>query len=866
MGLLRKTAVAASISTSLLAFILATPDVRAQAPLTQVYHLPAQSLASSLRAVAQASGRTIGVLPRLVAGRQAPALNGSYSPEAAVAALLAGSGLHIRAVESGLVVDADERVSVSGSSDPHAPDPATDPGIVVTGSRIRGAPIASPIIVLDHASMDDRGQTTLGDVMRGLPQDFGGGQNPGVALSVPAAGGINIAGASTANLRGLGSDATLTLLNGHRLTYNATRQGIDLSSIPFGMVDRVEVVADGASALYGSDAVAGVVNVILKRDYEGLQVSTNLGGATDGGDFSQQYGVVTGHRWSTGGFVAAYEYGQNSDIFSQQRSFTAARPNIVIYPAMHHHAAAFSAHQALTDTLTFEVDALYNKRWTASGVTLSADGSWNEFRQETYSSSRSGAIAPSLKLRFGRDWHLALSGVYGTETVHSTNNLFTGSTLIGSYPACYCNDGKSVEFAADGPMFDLPAGPVKLAAGVGYRVNRMNFFQGADDSNNFVGSQSSTYAYGEISVPVVSSAQGVTAIDHLNLSGALRYERYPGIGSVATPKLGIIYAPVPDVSIKGSWGQSYRAPTLYQQHQGGYITAYTAASLGGTGFPADATALYVEGGNVNLKPERADSWAVTVDYTPHHIPGLRFEASYFSTIYKDRIVTPITYSTQALNTSAYAPWVNLAPTPAQIASATGNPATFTNYAGDTFDPSSVVAIIDNTNFNAGRQTIHGLDVLANYKTSLGRDAGALNLSANVAYLVSHQQLIAGGATTDLAGTLFNPPHWRGNASLGWGKGGFSLNTLTTVISGVTDARTTSPIRLGGMVMQDVTARYVFGGKNGPLHGLTVSLTVQNLFNDKPPVIATGAAYETPFDSTNYSAIGRTIGMGITKSW
>lgn len=823
------------------------------------YNLPAQDLGAALRQVGREAGTEVIFQAQTVEGKHVHALRGNFTVKRAVDDLLEGTELKAILQEGAiLIMGRSEGASNSVSS--------TSSDIVVTGSRIRGAPIASPIIVLGHKDMDERGQTTLGDVMRGLPQDFGGGQNPGVALSVPAAGGVNIAGASTANLRGLGSDATLTLLNGHRLAYNASRQGIDLSSVPFGMVDRIEVVADGASALYGSDAVAGVVNVILKRDYEGLQVSANLGGATDGGNFQQQYGVVTGRKWSNGGIFAAYEYGQNRDIFSQQRSFTSGRPNIIIYPAMHHHAAAISAHQALTDTLTFEVDALYNKRWTESGVTLSPDGSWYASRQETYSSSRSGAIAPSLKLQLGKNWRLALSGVYGTETVHDTNNLYTGSTLSGSYPSCYCNAGKSVELAADGRLLDLPGGPVKLAAGAGYRTNRMNFYAGPTATNNFIGSQSSTYVYGELSVPVVSPAQNIAWIDHLNLSGALRYERYPGIGSVATPKLGIIYAPIADISIKGSWGRSFRAPTLYQQHQGVYSGVYTAASRGGSGYSTTATALFVAGGNVNLKPERAESWAATLDFTPHQIPGLHLEGSYFSTIYKDRIVTPITYSTQALSTAAYAPWVDRSPTSSEISSIVGSSTSFTNYAGSTFNPSNVAAIIYNTNINAGRQTIHGLDMLVDYKTSLGQDAGNLRLSGNVAYLVSHQQLIAGAATTQLAGTLFNPPHWRGNASLSWGKGGFNLNTVTTVIGGVTDARTTTPIRLGGMVTQDVTARYAFAAGRGFLHGLAVSLTVQNLLNDKPPVIATSIYYETSFDSTNYSSIGRYIGMGVTKSW
>lgn len=864
MRFLRQAAVAASLSTSLISLVAAAPKAAAQTTHTSqqvhVYHLPVQSLTASLRAVALASGTSIAAPAKVVAGRQAPELSGSFTLEEALTVLLAGSGLHARSVGNGLIVEADP--SLSENVGPGQQDSE----ILVTGSRIRGAPVASPLIVIDHQTMDERGQTTLGDVMRSLPQDFGGGQNPGVATSVPAAGGINVAGASTANLRGLGSDATLTLLDGHRLAYNGSRQGIDLSSMPFGMVDRIEVVADGASALYGSDAVAGVVNVILKHDYEGLQVSANLGQATDGGDVQQQYGVVTGHRWSSGGLVAAYEFSENTNVFSNQRSFTAVRPGIVIYPAMHHHAAALSFHQELTDTLTFAMDALYNKRWSTTGATLSPDGSWDASHFDTLSSSRSGAIAPSLKLQLGRDWRLTVSGVYGTETVHYLQNLYVGSRLSSSASACYCNQGKSVELAADGRLFDLPGGPVKLAAGGGYRINSMNYFTVQNGPYNFNGSQSSTYAYGEVSVPVVSAAQGIAGIDHLNLSGALRYERYPGIGSIGTPKLGIIYAPLADLSIKGSWGRSFRAPTLYQQHAGITTAVYSAASRGGTGHAPNATALYVGGGNVDLKPERAESWSATLDYTPHQLPGLHLQASYFSTIYKDRIVTPITYPTLALSTASYGPWINLAPTSADIAAAVSNKAGFTNYVGGTFDPSSVVAIINNTNFNAGRQVIHGVDMLVDYKTRLGRDAGTLILRGNAAFLVSRQQLIAGAPVTQLAGTLFNPPHWRGNASLSWSKGGLTVNTTTTLIGGVSDVRTATPIPQGGMVTQDLTLRYAFGEAGGLFHGVALSLTAQNVLNDKPPVIATTLYYETAFDSTNYSPIGRYIGLGVTKSW
>ena len=157
--------------------------------------------------------------------------------------------------------------------------------IVVTGTRIRGARVIGEVIELDRETIVEAGQVDLGEAIRSLPQNFSGGQNPGVGSG---AGFVNenVNSASTANLRGIGADATLTLLNGHRLPYNSAFQGVDISAIPLAAVDRVEVVPDGASALYGSDAVGGVINVILRRDFDGLTTSGQLGAATDGGYFA----------------------------------------------------------------------------------------------------------------------------------------------------------------------------------------------------------------------------------------------------------------------------------------------------------------------------------------------------------------------------------------------------------------------------------------------------------------------------------------------------------------------------------------------------------------------------------------------------
>src|SRR3546814_8168494 len=91
----------------------------------------------------------------------------------------------------------------------------------------------------------------------------------------------NITGGSSLNLRGLGPDATLTLLNGARLAYDGFTHATDVAVMPVAAIDRMKVLLDGASALYGSDAVGGVANIILTRDYAGADMTTRYGGATE---------------------------------------------------------------------------------------------------------------------------------------------------------------------------------------------------------------------------------------------------------------------------------------------------------------------------------------------------------------------------------------------------------------------------------------------------------------------------------------------------------------------------------------------------------------------------------------------------------
>lgn len=808
--------------------------------------LPEQELGASLRALGRLFGRNIAADDAAVAGRIAPALSGTMDFASALTALLAGSGLEVMRVGEDVVVR-----RVSGTA---------DAAIVVTGSRIRGAPSASTALAYRREEMRDAGQSSLADALRALPQNFGGGQNVGVGANVPESRGMNLDGASSINLRGLGSDATLTLLNGHRMSYSGAAQSVDISAIPFGAVERIEIVPDGASALFGSDAVAGVANIILRRDFEGLETSARLAGSTDGGNVQQQYGATAGQSWSSGNVMASYEFARSTRVTAEQRSYARdLTPGVTLYPALRHHNAAMTLQQQLMPGLTFDLDGLFNRRWQDSTLPLNAAGDLAVSRGDMWRSAKAWALAPQLRLNLGRNWELALAGSHGwSRSAFGVDYLIGGVASAGN-SGVYRNITQSLELSGNGKLLDLPAGPAKIALGAGWR--RTRFLRTGSTAAAYIkAAQHSYYGFAEFSLPVL--APGQSALGHrLDLSLAVRYEEYPAVSSVATPKFGAIYAPNEEVTLRASWGRSFRTPTLYEQYRPATASLEAERSYGGTG---TGTVIVVDGGNVQLKPERSTNWSATLDLHPGWLRGAALEISYFDIRYRDRIVAPILYPSQSLADPDYAAFVSRNPGPDQQAAVLADVSSFTNYTSAAYDPAQVTAIIANGNVNAGRQRVQGIDVLGRYRQ--GFAGGVLLTSINASYITSRQQVSADQPVTILAGRLFSPPHWRARGDIGWSRGGLTLSGAANYIGPVRDARTASVARIAGMTPVDLTARYRMAANGGLASGMDVIVSVQNLFNDKPSVIRTTSYTNTPYDSTNYTPLGRVLSLTVTKAW
>ena len=185
--------------------------------------------------------------------------------------------------------------------------------IVVTGSRIRRVDLetSSPVFVIDKSAIEKTGKVTIGDLLQEAPSIAGAATNP----SVNNGGGT---GASTVSLRGLGSQRTLLLLNGRRVFYN------DVNSIPINMIERIEILKDGASAVYGSDAIGGVVNFITRRDFQGLEASIDYGISDRDDGERKGISMTMGHASDRGSIVVGVTYNRQREISAGNRDFSKA--------------------------------------------------------------------------------------------------------------------------------------------------------------------------------------------------------------------------------------------------------------------------------------------------------------------------------------------------------------------------------------------------------------------------------------------------------------------------------------------------------------------------------------------------------------
>lgn len=326
----RTTVLALACSLSVAAY--------AQTDTVRPVSIPAGDLVTALDSLARQSGAQFIYQADQLRGLRTPGVSGSLSTGDALKRLLAGSGFTVHHDASGAMVimkGDGTHVPPSSSRPPSASSPArndADPlsatklqAVMVTGSRIPRAQVEGPAPVTTITAQDiaNNGYANVSDVMTALTQ------NLGALDSNQNTNGFS-PGAQAVDLRGLGPNHTLVLVNGRRIadypqSYHGNSNFTDISNLPTSLIDRVEILSGSASAIYGSDAISGVINFILKKKADGTTVDFRAGDTQHGGGASQRLQITSG--FSSGRFDSVFgvEFVHQLPLWAYQRSFTDSR-------------------------------------------------------------------------------------------------------------------------------------------------------------------------------------------------------------------------------------------------------------------------------------------------------------------------------------------------------------------------------------------------------------------------------------------------------------------------------------------------------------------------------------------------------------
>ncbi len=273
-------------------------------------------------------------------------------------------GVAITLLVPGFVLaQADEQEeTVNEESEEIAADEVLDEIVVVgTGTRLEleASQLAKQVVTLDSVQLAAIGEPDLARTLARIPQNFGGAAQAGAFNGANPAGGrdpmsgtnkfgraANITGGASINLRGYGDDATLVLIDGKRMGSAGVMGGVnDISAIPMSAVERVDIAMDGSSSIYGADAVGGVVNIILKKDYTGLTTELDYGTPTSGGMNEGRLSLGYTKNWGTGNLTTNVGYYDSSELVGGEidgyRGFSDALSSATTYRTLGYPESAY---------------------------------------------------------------------------------------------------------------------------------------------------------------------------------------------------------------------------------------------------------------------------------------------------------------------------------------------------------------------------------------------------------------------------------------------------------------------------------------------------------------------------------------------
>ena len=824
------------------------------------FDIDAQPLGDALREFAQESGREILFSSDVVDGKRSTDIEGSYEPEDALERLLRGTGLRFTVTSrDAFLVQA---ASNSKSRADGRPEQSTT--IVITGTNIRGVenPTA-PVQSYDREAIERTGSASVEDFFRTVPQNFGSETQFVDNSQSTERSALNTSGGTGIDLRGAGAGSTLVLLNGRRLPASDFGAFVDISVMPLSVIEQIDIQTDGASAIYGSDAVAGVVNFITRKDYSGAEAFARYGTVTDGSLREYQAGAVAGDTWGTGGGLVSVEYTQKDPLLASERDYieiSTVNPVGSLSAEEEKYSAALSFNQEITDRLTFSTDVLYGNRQATR-----SQNTGGQFGIKTEQSNWfvSGRLDYELSDRWGASLYVDYGDAYSTSR-YSDDDFQEESQRS--------NRLLVIEGKTSGALFDLPGGSVGFALGGLHREEAYDVGKDGDLSKE--ARRDVEAVYGELLVPVVGEGNAVPGVQAFDISVAGRYENYSDFGDSFTPKVGLHWRPTDSLAFRGTYSESFRAPLLEYTNGGRQILGFIRPVSSLTVAPPPPqdprldpgffSYVFLAGANKDLQPESAKVWTGGFEFQPQSLDGLSVEGTYFNIDYSDRIESVGFFD--VLGNPDYLSFLELNPSSETLAELVAGSEFFrNNLPFELTDPN--IAVLGYTGLqNISRREISGMDLTASYLWKTG--SGTFDASVNGTYLFDYKAQVTDTLEPqEQVGTVYRPVDFRVRGSLGWSLDGFSAHAAVNYTGGYQDNLSgPTDIPIDSYTTIDLLLSYDSGDapRSAVLRNTKISLGVRNLFDTDPPFVDTSDGLN--YDPANATPIGRLVTVRLSKSF
>lgn len=758
--------------------------------------------------------------------------------------------------------------------------------VFVTGTRIRGVSVPAAMIVITRDEFEKGGFSSVEELFESLPQNFdevtpdGRFANEGGSLLR----GLNNSRVSAIDLRGLGAQSTLTLVNGKRRAGSIDGRVVDVSTIPLSILDRVEVVTGGRSAIYGADAVAGVVNLVTRRNFTGAESQVFYGLADDGGE-RLQISQIAGADAARGSFVAAYDYTRVWPLDLAAAGLLSLMPNPVIgltqlslnaQAETRRHSAYLSGHFEVTDDIEVYADAFYtDKKFEDFALRFFEGATQNSFT-DIVNPSEHLSLSAGARTGLSGDWTLDVSGGFSTAENRQLSSVFIdlGFVSITSESAQHTKSTlPSFSVVMDGP---LPAiGGMEPRAAVGVEWRREKFEHVLNDIPDDSLDRSLRSAFAEVSLPLVKDGRPGLADVELSLAG--RYDNYSDFGGTFNPQIGVVWTPAETLTLRSAFSKAFRAPALVEleSSEDAFLELVPDPTQGGATVPV----LFIQGENPGLQPEEAETWGIGVDYKPPFARWADVSLSYFSVDYEGRIEQPTINADRELvllREERFPGLIGRNPTSAEAAGFLDSDADglIQNDTGVPFDPATQdilevfpdLVLFDNRTSNVAVESVRGLDfyIDGDFETELG----VFEIGINLTHTIEHDRKVTESSPAfSLLDEVGKPMDTRLRAKGGWTRGAYGAFVYLNYVDGYTNPFSTPHSDIGSWATLDLSLR--FDGSQfadgGFVNGLNATLSVRNLLDDEPPVFA-DSLLGVLYDSTNSSPFGRYVSLQLSKRW